>query len=500
MEAWQDAAALALSLVAAGAALLVLARIARLSHGAEMRALAARLDAVAEQQARLERVVRDDLREARGESAEGGAQLRREVVQVIGALSDNVLRQLDSARTDARASAERLAERVSGSLREFGQSSREQTAQLFDIQKAQHADFAARLTQLSEGAARAGDALRAKLEEQLAGLRAENAEKLEAMRATVDEKLQGTLEKRLGDSFRIVSDRLEAVHKGLGEMQTLASGVGDLKRVLTNVKSRGSWGEVQLGALLEQVLAPGQYAANVAPRPESGERVEFAIRLPGQEEGAEVLLPIDAKFPVEDYQRLQDAADAADHAALAEAGKALETQIRKCARDICAKYICPPRTTDFAIMFLPTEGLYAEVIRRPGLCDELQRDCRVTVAGPTTLMALLNSLQMGFRTLAIQKRSGEVWQVLGAVKTEFGKFGPVLDKVKKKLEEAHKTIDQAGVRERAIQRRLRSVEAAPALETAALLGDGLDAEPGDAEADGPTPAGGTDTPLLEPAE
>ncbi len=472
MEVWQDwmiVAAGLLSLVAALVSVTVLVRLGRLSREQGLAAVMARLGALDEAQVRLERVVRDDLRVAREEDAAAGRQLREEVLGGLTGLSSGVMRQLEAAKVEAATGSERLAERVGGSLGEFGRSMRDQMDQLFKIQKAQHADFTTRLTQLNDANAKAGEALRQGVEAQLGALRKENAEKLETMRATVDEKLQGTLEKRLGESFRIVSDRLEAVHKGLGEMQNLASGVGDLKRVLTNVKQRGGWGEVQLAALLEQVLAPGQYMANAATGT-GAERVEFAIRLPGQEEGVEVLLPIDAKFPMEDYQRLQDALDAADQMAIAEAGRAVEAQIRKCAKDISAKYINPPRTTDFAIMFLPTEGLYAEVIRRPGLCDGLQRDHRITIAGPTTLTALLNSLQMGFRTLAIQKRSGEVWQVLGAVKTEFGKFGPVLDKVKKKLQEASNTIDQAGVRERAIQRRLRAVEAVPAHEAATVLG------------------------------
>ena len=432
---WQHAAlglAAAAGLTSALLALVILVRQAATSRRAAREGLAR----IAEDLARLERVLREEGRAGREEAAGAG---------------------------------ERLAERVGASLRDFGQSNREQMAQLFQIQRRQHGDFAARLTQLAEAQARAGEVLRAKVEDQLAGLRRENAEKLEVMRATVDEKLQGTLEKRLGESFRLVSERLEAVHQGLGEMQTLASGVGDLKRVLTNVKARGSWGEIQLSALLGEVLVPSQYAAN-ALTGEGSERVEFAVRLPGRDPGAEVLLPIDAKFPVEDYERLQAAAEAADQAGVAEAGRALEARIRQCARDIAAKYVNPPFTTDFAILFLPTEGLYAEVIRRPGLCDELQRAHRVTVAGPTTLTALLNSLQMGFRTLAIQQRSSEVWQVLGAVKTEFGKFGPVLEKVKKKLQEATNTIEDAGVRERAIQRRLRQVEAVPGMRTAALLG------------------------------
>jgi DNA recombination protein RmuC len=292
------------------------------------------------------------------------------------------------------------------------------------------------------------------------------------MRKTVDEKLEGTLEKRLGESFKLVSERLELVHKGLGEMQTLASGVGDLKKVLTNVKTRGTWGEFAVGNLLDQVLSPDQYAANVVTKEGSDERVEFAIRLPGRDEGENevVWLPIDAKFPKEDYERLVDAADRGDSAAIEEAGRQLETRIKNSARDICDKYLNPPKTTDFALMYLPTEGLYAEVVRRPGLVENIQREHRVVVAGPTTFAALLNSLQMGFRTLAIEKRSSEVWKVLGAVKAEFGKFGDVLGSVKKKLHQAADTIDKAETRTRAISRRLRGVEELPAAEARALLG------------------------------
>ncbi len=298
---------------------------------------------------------------------------------------------------------------------------------------------------------------------------------LDEMRNTVNEKLQSTLEQRLSASFEQVTNRLEQVHKGLGEMQTLAHGVGDLKRVLTNVKTRGTWGEVQLGALLAQVLSPEQYAANVATKPASAERVEFAIRLPGaQEDGGEcVWLPVDAKFPKEDYERLADAADRGDGEAVELAARDLETRVKTCARDIRDKYVHPPSTTDFAILFLPTEGLYAEVLRRPGLAELLQREFRVNVAGPTTLAAMLNSLQMGFRTLAIQKRSGEVWTVLGAVKTEFGKFGEVLQVVKKKLDQASDTIDRASTRTRVIERKLHGVQTLPAHEASALLGSDL---------------------------
>jgi DNA recombination protein RmuC len=278
------------------------------------------------------------------------------------------------------------------------------------------------------------------------------------------------LQKRLGDSFKLVSERLEAVHKGLGEMQVMANSVGDLKRVLTNVKARGTWGEIQLGALLEQVLTPDQYAANVAPKPGSQERVEFAIRLPGRSESESPFwLPIDAKFPQEDYQRLVEASERGDAEGVAQAGKALELRLRKQAKEISEKYVVPPYTTDFALLFLPSESLYAEVLRRPGLVATLQLESRVSIAGPTTLAALLNSLQMGFRTLAIQQRSSEVWNVLSMVKGEFGKFGEVLAKVKSRLEAASKEIEQTEVRTRAINRQLRDVQELPANEAARLL-------------------------------
>jgi DNA recombination protein RmuC len=292
-------------------------------------------------------------------------------------------------------------------------------------------------------------------------LQEDNTGQLEKMRATVDEKLQGTLEKRLGESFKLVSERLEQVHQGLGAMRQLASDVGGLQRVLANVKTRGGWGEVQLGNLLEQVLTADQFAKNVQTRDETSERVDFAIKLPGDENGAPVWLPIDSKFPTEDYQRLLAAQDKGDVDLIDGAMRGLETQLKKSAKDICSKYINPPRTTDFALMFLPTEGLFAEAIRRVGLVEQVQRDCRVIFAGPTTLAALLNSLQMGFRTLAIQKRSSEVWNLLAGVKTEFGKFGEALSSVKDKLDQAARKMEDVDIRSRAITRKLRDVEELP---------------------------------------
>jgi DNA recombination protein RmuC len=303
--------------------------------------------------------------------------------------------------------------------------------------------------------------VRSIVDQRLKQLQEDNAKQIDKMRATVDEKLHGTLEKRLGEAFKVVSERLEQVHQGLGAMQQLASDVGGLQKVLANVKTRGGWGEVQLGALLEQVLTPDQFARNVKTRDDSAEHVEFAIKLPGNEDGAPVWLPIDAKFPTEDYHRLLAAQENGDVDAIDDAIKSLETQLKKSAKDICAKYINPPKTTDFALMFLPTEGLYAEAIRRAGLVEQVQRDCRVIFAGPTTLAALLNSLQMGFRTLAIQKRSSEVWNLLSAVKTEFGKFGEALSAVKDKIDQASRKMEDVDVRSRAITKRLRDVEELP---------------------------------------
>ena len=305
------------------------------------------------------------------------------------------------------------------------------------------------------------ESVRSIVDLRLQQLQEDNSKQIDKMRATVDEKLQGTLEKRLGESFKLVSDRLEQVHQGLGAMRQLASDVGGLQKVLTNVKARGGWGEVQLGSLLEQLLTSDQFARNVQTRDETAERVEFAIKLPGDENGAPVWLPIDAKFPTEDYQRLLAAQEQGDLIAVDGAMKSLEMQLKRSAKDICQKYINPPRTTDFALMFLPTEGLYAEAIRRVGLVEQVQRDCRVVFAGPTTLAALLNSLQMGFRTLAIQKRSSEVWNLLAAVKTEFGKFGEALSAVKDKLDQAARHVDTVAVRSRAITKKLRDVEELP---------------------------------------
>jgi DNA recombination protein RmuC len=305
------------------------------------------------------------------------------------------------------------------------------------------------------------ESVRSIVDQRLKQLQEDNAKQIDTMRATVDEKLQGTLEKRLGESFKLVSDRLEQVHQGLGAMRQLASDVGGLQRVLTNVKTRGGWSEWQLGVLLQEMLTPEQFAKNMKTRDDTDERVEFAIKLPGEENGAPVWLPIDAKFPMEHYERLTAAQESGNSIAVDAAMKTLETQLKRCAKDICEKYINPPRTTDFALLFLPSEGLYAEAIRRVGLVQNVQRDCRVTFVGPTTLAALLNSLQMGFRTLAIQRRSSEVWNLLAAVKTEFGKFGEALSAVKEKIDQASRKMEDVDVRSRVITKKLRDVEGLP---------------------------------------
>lgn len=408
-------------------------------HGRGGGDLAARLEALKGDSERIERALREEQRAGRGELSRSFEQF-----------AERMRRQLDGMNTQQR---ERLE------------------------------DFAHRLSQLSgDNEKRLGE-IRGTLEVQLKALREDNAKQLERMRGTVDEKLQTTLETRLGRSFKQVSERLEAVQRGLGEMQTLATGVGDLKRVLTNVKTRGTFGEVQLGALLEQMLTRNQYADNIVTVPGSAERVEFAIRMPGHEDDEEVYLPVDAKFPLEDYQRLLDAQEGADEEAAAAAGRALENRVRVEARRIREKYIAPPHTTDFGVMYLATEGLYAEIIRRPGLFESLQRDYRVAVTGPTTLSAFLNSLQLGFRTLAIERRSSEVWRLLGAAKTEFGKFAGILEKAEKQIGTVGRSIGEASRKTRTIERRLRGVESLSEDDTSKLLGDDSPLPPNEGDDD-----------------
>jgi DNA recombination protein RmuC len=393
----------------------------------------ARLDAFEKSQEKTERVLREETFKNREENLGNAKLLREELSNSFKMVSDTLMGRM---------------------------------TEIANLQRSQLEVFTAQLTNLTKSNEEKMVQMRQTLEEKLRQLQEDNSKKLDQMRATVDEKLHETLEKRLGDSFKLVSERLELVHKGLGEMQSLASGVGDLKKVLTNIKTRGTWGEIQLGNLLEQVLAPEQYIINAVTKKGSNERVEYAVKLP---EG--VLLPIDAKFPQEDYQKLLEAQEQADPVLVEEYGKQLESRIKAEAKDIRDKYLDPPFTTDFGIMFLPIEGLYAEILRRPGLVDSLQREYRVNVTGPTSLAALLNSLQMGFKTLAIQKRSSEVWSLLGAVKTEFGKFGDLLEKTHKKLQEASNTIVDAAQKSRGIERKLRQVQQLPAGETADILLD-----------------------------
>jgi len=378
--------------------------------------------------------------------------------------------RLKQMQTDNRGSAKELREEVNSSLKGFNDSVLKGLYNMADSQQKQMELFSANLTNLTESIQKRLDDLRTSVEIKLKSIQEDNTKQLDQIRVTVDEKLHGTLEKRLGESFKQVSERLEQVYKGFGEMQALATSVGDLKRVLTNVKTRGTWGEVQLGSMLEQVLISDQYEENVATKM-GGERVEFAIKLPGRTDDTNeiVWLPIDAKCPVEDYQRLLDAQEKSDADAAEAASKQLENTIRVCAKNICEKYLNPPKTTDFGILFLPIEGLFAEVIRRSGLTESLQRESRVVIAGPTTLWSILNSLQMGFRSLAIQKRSSEVWNLLAAVKTEWTKYSEILDKVQKKLHEASDSIEKTQTRVRAIGRKLKEVQGIPSTESHAIL-------------------------------
>ena len=423
---------------------------------------------------------------ARSELSSTLGAFRADLVATTGALASESVKSREAQQTSSAQAQQRIQERfetltqatrltldslkgdintqllgMGGALRDqLDANSQHMRNQFSALQESVHQQ----LTGMGQGSQQNSEQLRTALNERLAAIQADNATRLEEMRRTVDEKLHATLEQRLGESFKLVSDRLEQVHKGLGEMQTLAGSVGDLKRVMTNVKSRGTWGEVQLGAILDNVLTPDQFARNVKTVPGSDEVVEFAIRLPGKSHEAPVWLPIDAKYPVEQYQRLLDAQEAADKPAMASAGNAFETSIRTEARKISAKYVSPPHTTDFAVLYLPSEGLFAEVMRRPGLAESVQTDCRVMLTGPTNLAAMLNSLQMGFKTLAIEKRSSEVWALLGSVKTEFGKFGDAIEATKKSIEAAANRFNQVDVRTRAIQRKLRDVQDLPAPE------------------------------------
>ena len=385
--------------------------------------------------------------------------------------------EISKNREESTLNARQVREELNQSVHSFNESILARMAEIANLQRNQLDIFATQLGSLTKTNDQKLEQLRKTVEERLLLIQQDNGQKLDQMRATVDEKLSATLEKRLGESFKLVSERLEAVHKGLGEMQTLASGVGDLKKVLTNVKTRGIWGEIQLGNLLEQILTPDQYAINVVTKAGSNDRVEFAIKLPARDGHDSIIwLPIDAKFPMEDYERLIEAQDQANLPRIEELGKSLENRIKLEGKKIHDKYIDPPNTTDFGILFLPVEGLYAEVLRRPGLCEILQRECKVVITGPTTLAALINSLQMGFRTLAIEKRSSEVWTLLSAVKTEFGKFVEVLEKTQKKLQEASNTIETATRKSRTIARKLKNVQTLPAHEAQSLLEQGSESE------------------------
>jgi DNA recombination protein RmuC len=459
----------------------------------------AQLETFANQLVALTNSTSEKLDGVRAESATGAKQLREEVVTTLNSISETMAKttkdlavaekaqleafsgqiasltktsgeKLDGIRTESATGAKQLREEVVATLKGITEATTKTMGEMANVQKTQLETMSSAIGKLSESNEKKLEAVRVTVEDKLQSMQVDNAKQLDQMRQTVDEKLQGTLEKRLGESFKQVSERLELVHKGLGEMQSLATGVGDLKKVLTNVKTRGTWGEVQLGALLEQVLNPDQYATNVATK-DGGERVEYAIKLPGQGTDKEdtVWLPIDAKFPIEDYQRLIEAQERVDAAGVEMAGKQLENRVKTCAKDICEKYLSPPKTTDFGILFLPIEGLFAEVIRRIGLTEAIQRESRVVIAGPTTLWSILNSLQMGFRTLAIQERSSEVWNLLAAVKTEWTKYGDVLDIVQNKLHQATDTIEKAKVRSRSIGRKLKNVQELPSVEAATLL-------------------------------
>lgn len=383
-------------------------------------------------------------------------------------LESNVRAEIAENREESTNNARQLREEITNSLKSFGDFISKHITEITNLQKNQLDSFSKQFMALTQMNEQKLEAMRNTVEQRLKAIQDDNALKLEQMRSTVDEKLHNTLEKRLGDSFKLVSDKLELVRQGLGEMQVLANGVGDLKKVLTNVKTRGTWGEIQLGNLLEQILAPEQYAINVATKTGSRENVEFALRLPGKDEKV-VWLPIDAKFPKEDYERLLEAQEQANPILADKAGKDLEDRVKAMAKNVRDKYIEPPNTTDFGILFLSTEGLYAEIIRRPGLCECMQREYRIIVAGPTTIAALLNSLQMGFRTLAIEKRASEVWNLLAAVKAEFGKFGDLLDKTHKQLQTVSTTIEDAARKTRTIEKKLKHVEVLPSMESGKFL-------------------------------
>ena len=438
----------------------------------------AALLAMREQVTELSQRLGAESQQAREQLLQASSRQGEVVQQRFEALAQTTRGVFDSLKSDLHQQLTQMNTGMGAALKDqLGGHGAQLRHQFEVLQSAMHQQ----LVSVAQAQQSTAEQLRGTLNERLASIQNDNAAKLEEMRRTVDEKLHATLEQRLGESFRLVSDRLEQVHKGLGEMQTLAGSVGDLKRVMTNVKSRGTWGELQLGTIIDNVLTPEQYARNVKTVPGSDELVEFAIRLPGHRDDEPVWLPIDAKYPVEHYQRLQDAMDGAERAALAAAGNAFESSMRAEARKISSKYLAPPYTTDFAIMYLPAEGLFAEVLRRPGLVEALQNEHRIVVTGPANLAAMLSSLQMGFKTLAIEKRSSEVWAVLGQVKTEFGKFGEVVEATRKSIDAAARRFEQVGVRTRAIERKLRHVQELPVdAELAALAPSAAEEDEADA--------------------
>lgn len=435
-------------------------------HSEELRDKLVKIDS---ELVRVDLLIRDEFGRNREENQKSFKENREELNNSFKTLGDTLSKTVSELSTVQANSLKSFEDRFTQNVKDFNELQKQKFEDLITRQENSRKETETKLKEIRET-----------VEGQLKSIQEDNNRKLEEMRKTVDEKLQDTVEKRFNESFKLISERLEQVHKGLGEMQSLASGVGDLKKVLTNVKTRGNLGEIQLGAILNETLSPEQYEYNAAVKEGSQERVEFVIKLPGRNNNDKsLLLPIDSKFPMEDYLRLQEAYDNAGNPNskdLETISRQFETAVKKNAKDIRSKYINPPITTDFAIMFVPTEGLYAEILRRTGLFETLQRDHRVVVVGPTNLTAFLSSLQMGFKTLAIEKRSSEVWEILGAVKTEFGHFGNILDKTKKKLQEATNVIDKAGVRSRAIERKLRTVQELPQEQTVALLGEAIEIE------------------------
>ncbi len=436
------------------------------------------LDAILREQTRFEQILREEFSRNREEQQRTSRESREEQSLALRNFEKKVEESFTAFREQLRIMGNDTREGLTNSLKSFEERFAQSVKEFNELQRQKFNELVVKQTELNSTTELRLEKVRETVEGRLKVMQDENAKKLEEMRATVDEKLQTTLEKRLGESFKQVSDRLEQVHKGLGEMQTLATGVGDLKRVLSNVKTRGILGEIQLSNILEQIMAPEQFDRNVATKKGSRDVVEFAVKLPGKDDGGkEVYMPIDSKFPLDVYNQLQNAYDSGSAEAVAIAIKELERSIKNNAKDIRDKYLDPPYTTDFAVMFLPIEGLYAEVIRNTSLMEVLQREYRVVITGPTTLAAILNSLQMGFRTLAIEKRSSEVWQILGAVKTEFSRFGDVLKKAQEKITKANEDIDQlVGTRTRAIERRLRNVQELPTSQTDAILPGIVDEE------------------------